>query len=71
MVVVGGGYIGMEVAAAAVGWKLDTTVCMISDLEMLYYYGSNELIINNVYELLDFGTSASNFIYFSLYFFIY
>lgn len=27
MVVVGGGYIGMEVAAAAVGWKLDTTVC--------------------------------------------
>lgn len=23
---VGGGYIGMEVAAAAVGWKLDTTV---------------------------------------------
>ena len=29
MVVVGGGYIGMEVAAAAVGWKLDTTVCSI------------------------------------------
>ena len=26
MVVVGGGYIGMEVAAAAVGWNLDTTV---------------------------------------------
>lgn len=26
VVVVGGGYIGMEVAAAAVGWKLDTTV---------------------------------------------
>ncbi|KAG5228318.1 monodehydroascorbate reductase [Salix suchowensis] len=26
LVVVGGGYIGMEVAAAAVGWKLDTTV---------------------------------------------
>lgn len=26
MVVVGGGYIGMEVAAAAVAWKLDTTV---------------------------------------------
>lgn len=25
---VGGGYIGMEVAAAAVGWKLDTTVCI-------------------------------------------
>ncbi|KDO76331.1 hypothetical protein CISIN_1g010917mg [Citrus sinensis] len=25
VVVVGGGYIGMEVAAAAVGWKLDTT----------------------------------------------
>lgn len=30
MVVVGGGYIGMEVAAAAVGWKLDTTVCMLT-----------------------------------------
>lgn len=28
VVVVGGGYIGMEVAAAAVGWKLDTTVCV-------------------------------------------
>lgn len=28
VVVVGGGYIGMEVAAAAVGWKLDTTVRM-------------------------------------------
>ncbi|KAJ6714420.1 APOPTOSIS-INDUCING FACTOR 1 [Salix viminalis] len=26
LVVVGGGYIGMEVAAAAVGWKLDTTI---------------------------------------------
>ncbi|VFQ68700.1 unnamed protein product [Cuscuta campestris] len=26
VVVVGGGYIGMEVAAAAIGWKLDTTV---------------------------------------------
>ena len=26
VVVVGGGYIGMEVAAAAVGWNLDTTV---------------------------------------------
>ncbi|KAJ4955540.1 hypothetical protein NE237_012323 [Protea cynaroides] len=26
VVVVGGGYIGMEVAAAAAGWKLDTTV---------------------------------------------
>ncbi|XP_062146362.1 monodehydroascorbate reductase, chloroplastic/mitochondrial [Alnus glutinosa] len=26
VVIVGGGYIGMEVAAAAVGWKLDTTV---------------------------------------------
>lgn len=32
VVVVGGGYIGMEVAAAAVGWKLDTTVCMILNL---------------------------------------
>ena len=28
MVVVGGGYIGMEVAAATAGWKLDTTVCV-------------------------------------------
>lgn len=26
VIVVGGGYIGMEVAAAAIGWKLDTTV---------------------------------------------
>ncbi|XVE64781.1 hypothetical protein DITRI_Ditri07aG0129400 [Diplodiscus trichospermus] len=26
VVIVGGGYIGMEVAAAAVGWKLDTTI---------------------------------------------
>ncbi|XP_050123006.1 monodehydroascorbate reductase, chloroplastic/mitochondrial isoform X2 [Malus sylvestris] len=26
VVVVGGGYIGMEVAAAAIGWKLDTTI---------------------------------------------
>lgn len=26
VVVVGGGYIGMEIAAAAVGWKLDTTI---------------------------------------------
>ena len=26
IVVVGGGYIGMEIAAAAVAWKLDTTV---------------------------------------------
>ncbi|KAL3498898.1 hypothetical protein ACH5RR_041630 [Cinchona calisaya] len=26
VVVIGGGYIGMEVAAAAVGWKLDTTI---------------------------------------------
>ncbi|XP_027181328.1 monodehydroascorbate reductase, chloroplastic/mitochondrial isoform X1 [Coffea eugenioides] len=26
IVVIGGGYIGMEVAAAAVGWKLDTTI---------------------------------------------
>jgi pyruvate/2-oxoglutarate dehydrogenase complex dihydrolipoamide dehydrogenase (E3) component len=28
VVVVGGGYIGMEIAAAAVAWKLDTTVCV-------------------------------------------
>lgn len=26
VVIVGGGYIGMEVAAAAVAWNLDTTV---------------------------------------------
>ncbi|XP_075642888.1 monodehydroascorbate reductase, chloroplastic/mitochondrial [Castanea sativa] len=26
VVVVGGGYIGMEIAAAAIGWKLDTTI---------------------------------------------
>lgn len=29
VVVVGGGYIGMEVAAAAVGWNLDTTVSLV------------------------------------------
>ncbi|KAK9276671.1 hypothetical protein L1049_006207 [Liquidambar formosana] len=33
VVVVGGGYIGMEVAAAAVGWKLDTTGVSIKNLE--------------------------------------
>ncbi|KAL9439488.1 hypothetical protein AB3S75_025032 [Citrus x aurantiifolia] len=33
VVVVGGGYIGMEVAAAAVGWKLDTTGASIKNLE--------------------------------------
>ncbi|XP_043715217.1 monodehydroascorbate reductase, chloroplastic/mitochondrial-like [Telopea speciosissima] len=31
VVVVGGGYIGMEVAAAAAGWKLDTTVIFPGD----------------------------------------
>ncbi|XP_057967041.1 monodehydroascorbate reductase, chloroplastic/mitochondrial [Malania oleifera] len=31
VVVVGGGYIGMEAAAAAVGWKLDTTVILQED----------------------------------------
>lgn len=31
VVVVGGGYIGMEVAAAAAGWKLDTTVIFPED----------------------------------------
>lgn len=31
VVVVGGGYIGMEVAAAAVGWNLDTTVVFPED----------------------------------------
>ncbi|KAG2677185.1 hypothetical protein I3760_12G087100 [Carya illinoinensis] len=33
VVIVGGGYIGMEVAAAAVGWKLDTTGVSIKNLE--------------------------------------
>lgn len=32
VVVVGGGYIGMEIAAAAVAWKLDTTVCVFPAL---------------------------------------
>jgi monodehydroascorbate reductase (NADH) len=32
IVVIGGGYIGMEVAAAACGWNLDTTVRMIFHL---------------------------------------
>lgn len=27
--VIGGGYIGMEVAAAATGWNLDTTVSQL------------------------------------------
>ncbi|KAG5155618.1 hypothetical protein JHK82_013587 [Glycine max] len=31
VVVVGGGYIGMEVAAAAVGWKLDATIIFPED----------------------------------------
>ncbi|CAA0820481.1 Monodehydroascorbate reductase- chloroplastic [Striga hermonthica] len=31
VVVVGGGYIGMEVAAAAVGWKVDTTIIFPED----------------------------------------
>ncbi|CAN1254057.1 Monodehydroascorbate reductase, chloroplastic/mitochondrial [Linum perenne] len=31
VVIVGGGYIGMEVAAAAVGWKLDTTIVFPED----------------------------------------
>lgn len=31
VVVVGGGYIGMEVAAAAVGWNLDTTIIFPED----------------------------------------
>ncbi|KAF8379584.1 hypothetical protein HHK36_029025 [Tetracentron sinense] len=36
VVIVGGGYIGMEVAAAAVGWKLDTTVYLQFTLILLY-----------------------------------
>ncbi|XP_028774862.1 monodehydroascorbate reductase, chloroplastic/mitochondrial-like [Neltuma alba] len=31
VVIVGGGYIGMEVAAAAVGWQLDTTIIFPED----------------------------------------
>ncbi|KAK4486476.1 hypothetical protein RD792_009156, partial [Penstemon davidsonii] len=31
VVIVGGGYIGMEVAAAAAGWKLDTTIVFPED----------------------------------------
>lgn len=31
VVVVGGGYIGMEVAAATIGWKLDTTIIFPED----------------------------------------
>lgn len=31
VVIVGGGYIGMEVAAAAVAWNLDTTVSIPLD----------------------------------------
>ncbi|KAF6157627.1 hypothetical protein GIB67_037200 [Kingdonia uniflora] len=33
VVIVGGGYIGMEIAAASVGWKLDTTGTAIKNLE--------------------------------------
>lgn len=33
-VIIGGGYIGMEVAAAAAGWKLDTTVVLPEDYVM-------------------------------------
>lgn len=43
MVVVGGGYIGMEVAAAAVGWKLDTTVCLFLNFMLMSYYIVPEL----------------------------
>lgn len=39
MVVVGGGYIGMEVAAAAIGWKLDTTVCVKFNLVLFMFVG--------------------------------
>ncbi|CAL5323289.1 unnamed protein product [Camellia sinensis] len=37
VVVVGGGYIGMEIAAAAVGWELDTTMAGISVVGRNYY----------------------------------
>jgi hypothetical protein len=36
VVVVGGGYIGMEIAAAAVAWKLDTTVCVFPTFFFLW-----------------------------------
>lgn len=39
VVVVGGGYIGMEVAAAAIGWKLDTTVCVTFNLVLFMVFG--------------------------------
>lgn len=35
VVIVGGGYIGMEVAAAAVAWNLDTTVSIPLDSKSL------------------------------------
>lgn len=50
MVVVGGGYIGMEVAAAAVGWKLDTTVCLLLSFMLVYYFVVPEL---NAFETLS------------------
>ncbi|XP_020527192.1 monodehydroascorbate reductase 5, mitochondrial-like [Amborella trichopoda] len=34
VIVIGGGYIGMEVAAATVGWNLDTTGMMVDKLEV-------------------------------------
>ncbi|CAL5339286.1 unnamed protein product [Camellia sinensis] len=37
VVVIVGGYIGMEIAAAAVGWKLDTTMAGISVVRQNYY----------------------------------
>lgn len=39
VVVVGGGYIGMEVAAATIGWKLDTTVCVKFNLVPFMFVG--------------------------------
>ncbi|XP_028079708.1 monodehydroascorbate reductase 5, chlorplastic-like [Camellia sinensis] len=36
VVVVGDGYIRMEIAAAAVGWKLDTTLCLCFIIVLLY-----------------------------------
>lgn len=45
MVVVGGGYIGMEAAAAAAGWKLDTTVHVNFNFHALMIIG----LVTSVY----------------------
>ncbi|OAY59763.1 hypothetical protein MANES_01G057400v8 [Manihot esculenta] len=65
VVVVGGGYIGMEVAAAAVGWKLDTTIIFPEKhlLQRLFTpslaYRYEELYKENGVKFLK-GTSIKN-----------